>query len=173
MVHSCRDIAVAVAAFAVSLHGLQSPSPQPSPEHEDTIQFRSGVELIHVTATVSDVDGRFVAGLRQDDFLVYEDDQPQTVTQFSSERVPVSLGIALDTSQSMSGETIREARNAIDALLAELAEPPDEFFLYQRMSVRASTAPPLDELEERVYRRCDDAKEHRDGADGLPARESD
>ncbi len=131
MGHPCRAIAVAVAMCAVSLHGQQSPSSQPSVDHETTIQFRSGVELINVTATVSDLDGRFVAGLRQDDFLVYEDDQPQTVTQFSSERVPVSLGIALDTSQSMSGEKMREARGAIDGLLAALAQPEDEFFLYR------------------------------------------
>ena len=131
MGHLCRAIAVAVAAFAVSLHGQQSPSSPPPPERESTVQFRSGVELINVTATVSDVEGRFVAGLRQDDFLVYEDDQVQTVTQFSSERVPVSLGIALDTSQSMSGDKMREARSAIDGLLAALAEPLDEFFLYR------------------------------------------
>ena len=69
---------------------------------QSSAQFKSGVELINVTATVSDADGRFVPGLRQEDFLVYEDDQPQTVTHFSADRVPVSLGIALDTSQSMS-----------------------------------------------------------------------
>jgi VWFA-related protein len=87
--------------------------------------------LINVTATVSDIDGRFVAGLRQEDFLVYEDDQPQGVTHFSAERVPVSLGLALDTSQSMVGEKIREARSAIDGLLQAMADPQDEFFLYR------------------------------------------
>ena len=43
----------------------------------------------------------------------------------------MSLGIALDTSQSMSGEKMREVRSAIDGLLAALAEPQDEFFLYR------------------------------------------
>ncbi len=124
-------VAVVSGGLAVSLHG-QQPTPAPgSPGQEGSFRFRSGVELINVTATVSDVNGRFVAGLRQDEFLVYEDDQPQAVTHFSSERVPVSLGIALDTSQSMSGEKIHEARSAIDALLEALAEPQDEFFLYR------------------------------------------
>jgi Ca-activated chloride channel family protein len=134
-----RTIAAAIAAvvavvsweLAVSLHGQASPPAPGSPRQEGTFRFRSGVELINVTATVSDVNGRFVAGLRQDDFLVYEDDQPQSVTHFSSEQVPVSLGIALDTSQSMSGEKIHEARSAIDKLLEALAEPQDEFFLYR------------------------------------------
>jgi Ca-activated chloride channel family protein len=124
-------VAVVSGELAVSLHGQASPPAPSSPRQEGTFRFRSGVELINVTATVSDVNGHFVAGLRQDDFLVYEDDQPQAVTHFSSERVPVSLGIALDTSQSMSGEKIREARSAIDGLLEALAEPLDEFFLYR------------------------------------------
>jgi Ca-activated chloride channel family protein len=124
-------VAVAVAATAVTLYGQQPPSAGHAPEQEGTFRFRSGVELINVTATVSDLNGHFVAGLRQDDFLIYEDDQLQTVTHFSAERVPVSLGIALDTSRSMSGEKIREAHSAIDRLLEALAAPQDEFFLYR------------------------------------------
>jgi Ca-activated chloride channel homolog len=133
-----RTIAAAAVAVVFGfwgagapLHSQQSPPAPRSPEQEGSFRFRSGIELINVTATVSDVNGRFVEGLRQEDFLVYEDDQPQAVTHFSSERVPVSLGIALDTSQSMSGEKIREARSAIDRLLEALADPQDEFFLYR------------------------------------------
>ena len=103
-------VLTAVAMLAVSLHG-QQPSPTQNPEG---FRFKSGVELINVTATVVDANGRFVAGLRQEDFLVYEDNQPQTVTHFSADRVPVSLGIALDTSQSMSGEKIQAAKSALD-----------------------------------------------------------
>ena len=131
-------VAVAAAAIVVSLHGQQPPSTGRAPEQEGGFRFRSGIELINVTATVSDLTGRFVPGLRQEDFLVYEDDQLQAVTHFSAERVPVSLGIALDTSQSMSGEKIREARTAIDRLLEALADSEDEFFLY-----RFSTRPML------------------------------
>ena len=40
----------------------------------DAVRFKSGVELINVTATVSDASGRFVSGLQKDDFTVYEDD---------------------------------------------------------------------------------------------------
>jgi VWFA-related protein len=101
-------------------------------------KFKSGVELINVTATVSDSSGRFVSGLRQEDFQLWEDDAPQQVTHFSAERVPVSLGLLLDTSQSMAGEKFESARAALDRFLAALASPDDEFFL-----MRFSSAPSL------------------------------
>lgn len=93
-------------------------------------RFRSGVELINITATVTDVRGRFVGGLDQDDFLVYEDGELQTVTHFSRERVPVSLGIVLDTSDSMTGEKMDAARAALDRFLFDLLGDEDEMFLY-------------------------------------------
>jgi Ca-activated chloride channel family protein len=94
-------------------------------------RFRSAVELVNVTATVTDRTGRFVSGLTQDDFVVYEDGEQQTVTHFSNERVPVSLGIALDTSASMSGDKIVSAREALDRFLYDLLSPDDEVFLYR------------------------------------------
>ena|SRR5438094_885181 len=122
---------VAVAIATVSAQG-QPPPPTQSGQNPDAgFRFKSGVELINVTATVIDANGRFVSGLRQDDFLIYEDDQPQTVTHFSSDRVPVSLGIALDSSQSMSGEKMQSARSALDQFLSDLSGPEDEFFLYR------------------------------------------
>jgi len=98
---------------------------------DDAFRFKSGVELINVSTTVSDASGRFVSGLHQDDFLLYEDDQPQTVTHFSAERVPVSLGIVLDTSGSMAGEKMEAARSALDRFLYELLDGDDEIFLYR------------------------------------------
>jgi len=94
-------------------------------------RFRSGVELINVTATVSDADGRFVPNLTQDDFIVYDNDERVEVTQFSAERVPVSLGIALDTSGSMAGEKMSAARAAIGRFVSELLDRNDELFLYR------------------------------------------
>jgi len=123
-----RAAALVVAATA-TLHAQQS-TEAPVIQGE-RFKFKSAVELINVTATVSDSAGRFVSGLQKDDFVVYEDDVIQTVTHFSSERVPVSLGIVLDTSGSMEGEKIRAARSALERLLTALGDPEDEFFLYQ------------------------------------------
>jgi len=113
--------AAALAATVALLQAQESPS----------VRFRSGVELINVTATVSDADGRFVPNLTQDDFLVYEDDRRVDVTHFSAERVPVSLGIALDTSGSMAGDKMNAARAAIGRFVNELLNRNDELFLYR------------------------------------------
>lgn len=111
----------AVAALAVAsianLHG------------QEGFKFKSGVELVNVNVTVTDRTGRFVSGLTQKDFVVYDDNQPQDISHFSAERVPVSLGLALDTSGSMAGEKIESARAAIDRFLLELLAPEDEVFL--------------------------------------------
>jgi hypothetical protein len=52
----------------------------PGAQNQQGFSFRGGVELINVTATVTDDDGRFVSGLRQEDFTVFEDDVRQDVT---------------------------------------------------------------------------------------------
>ena len=124
-------VTTALAWLVVSLHAQPQSSPQRAAGQDEGFRFRSGVELINVTATVSDSTGRFVSGLRKDDFVVYEDDQPQEVTHFSADRVPVSLGIALDTSGSMAGEKINEARSALDRFLYDLLDKQDEIFLYR------------------------------------------
>jgi VWFA-related protein len=98
---------------------------------QDGFRFKSGVELINVNVTVTDQSGRFVSGLRQEDFLVYEDNKPIDVSHFSAERVPVSLGIVLDSSGSMAGEKWDSALNAIDSFLDHLPDPNDEFFMYR------------------------------------------
>jgi Ca-activated chloride channel family protein len=120
-------IFVAVVA-ATAVAGAQS---------QEGFRFRSGVDLVNVTATVTDEDGRFVSGLRREDFTVYEDGKLQDVSHFSNERVPVSLGIVLDTSGSMSPEKMSAARSAIDRLIYDLLDKDDELFLVE-FATRAS-----------------------------------
>jgi Ca-activated chloride channel family protein len=94
-------------------------------------RFKSGVELINVTATVTDRSGRFYSGLRKEDFVVYEDNRPVDVTHFSAERTPVSLGMVVDTSGSMQGEKWSVAVNSIDRFFRMMSDELDEFFLYR------------------------------------------
>src|SRR3984885_12962422 len=115
---------LATPLILASLHAYQPPS-----QTADRPSFKSAVELIHGNLPVLGSKGQFVPGLRAEDFAVYEDDEPQTVTQFSAGRVPVSLGMAVDTSASMVGEKIQLAKRALDSLLYDLFESEDEFFL--------------------------------------------
>ena len=115
---------LAAALVAVAAVGITAQE-QPSSEG---FRFRSGVELINVTATVTDDDGRFVSGLRKEDFIVYDDNSRVEVSHFSNERVPVSLGVLLDTSGSMTADKMSSARGAIERFIGLLG-PEDEMFL--------------------------------------------
>lgn len=91
--------------------------------------LRSGVDVVAVTVTVLDAEGRLVLGLPQEAFEVYEDGERQTVTQFTNERVPVGLGMLLDMSDSMFGQRLVDARAVVERFLFELLNPADEFFV--------------------------------------------
>jgi Ca-activated chloride channel family protein len=138
---SGKQLALAACAAALVLVGMgarpegraygASQSAQSDQQSDpQSFRFRTGIELINVTATVSDESGRFVSGLRKEDFRVYQDGELQEVTHFNSERVPVSLGIVLDTSGSMDGEKMRAARRALERFLSLLGSD-DEVFLYR------------------------------------------
>ncbi len=103
----------------------------PAAQQEGGFRFRTGVDLINVAATVIDRNGHFVTGLRKEDFAIYEDGKPREIGYFSADRVPVSLGIALDTSGSMEGEKIEHARRALDRFLYDLLDPADEIFVFR------------------------------------------
>ena len=100
-------------------------------QEQGGFKFKSGVELINVTATVTDRSGRFYSRLRKEDFLVYEDNKPVEITHFSAERTPVSLGIVVDTSGSMAGEKWSQAVSSIDRFFRMMTDELDEFFLYR------------------------------------------
>lgn len=64
--------------------------------------FRAATELVALNVTVTDPEDRFVKGLRQEDFAVFEDGVPQNVTFFAATDVPLDLAIMIDTSASMT-----------------------------------------------------------------------
>jgi Ca-activated chloride channel homolog len=100
-----------------------------TPLLRDDRPFRSGIELTSITATVTDGAGALVTGLDRDAFEVFEDGIRQEITQFTRERVPVGLGVLLDSSDSMFGQRIQDARAAVYRFLFELLDEADEFFV--------------------------------------------
>jgi len=92
----------------------------------DQRPFRAASELITTAVTVRDAEGRLVTSLEKSDFIVEEDGVPQPITQFTKERVPVSLSLTLDISDSMRGQRMADARGALAHFLDKLLAEDDE-----------------------------------------------
>jgi Ca-activated chloride channel family protein len=87
------------------------------------------VDLVLVNATVTDPLNRYVSGLEQEHFQVWEDKIEQKIEYFSSEDVPMSLGMIFDVSGSMK-DKISTSRDAAVTFL-KTGNPDDEYFLVE------------------------------------------
>src|SRR5262245_19887018 len=91
--------------------------------------LRVAVDMVLVNATVTDPANRFVRGLSQQQFRVWEDKIEQPIEYFSAENVPVSVGIVFDISGSMENK-LKQARAAASTFL-RMSDRDDEYFLIQ------------------------------------------
>jgi Ca-activated chloride channel family protein len=91
--------------------------------------IKTDVKLVLVPVSVTDPRQRLVTGLRAENFQLFEGKKPQEIRHFSSEDVPVSIGIVLDSSGSMRAKMSR-VRDAVNQF-CEAANPQDEFFMIQ------------------------------------------
>ena len=114
-----------LSAFA-QVAGPTQPVPPPEPPTKNK-PIRQEVELALVNVTVTDPYNRLVTGLDKENFKVYEDGTEQEVVSFSSEDVPISIGLIFDSSGSMSDKVEKERQAAVQFL--KTANPRDEFFL--------------------------------------------
>ena len=100
---------------------------QTSEEADRTTVLRSRVDMVLVPVSVTDKQERTVTDLTKDDFVLLDNNRPQTLTSVSLEDEPSSIGIVLDTSNSMANK-IDRAKLAVHALLTNF-NSDDEFFL--------------------------------------------
>lgn len=123
--------------FAVSVFGQTDAAPTPTPEEtppavvdDDGIDniVRVKTDLVTLTLTVTDVYGRFVSGLKQDAFTIYDNGEKQDITFFSDADSPISIGIVFDVSGSMNNEKIAKAKKALEKFV-NMSHPSDEYFL--------------------------------------------
>jgi Ca-activated chloride channel family protein len=105
----------------------QSASPTP-PVAEGDGKILIPTDLVTLTLTVTDIYGRYVAGLGRGAFTVLEGNEEQDVSFFSDSDAPVSIGILFDVSDSMSGTKINKARKALQRFI-NTSHPNDEYFL--------------------------------------------
>ena len=85
------------------------------------------VNLALVNVTVTDPYDRVVTGLDPDNFRVFENNIEQEIQYFSSEDVPISIGVIFDLSGSMANK-VGKAKEATLQFF-KTANPQDEFFL--------------------------------------------
>ena len=112
-----RTVDVATAGYASARAG----------DYVGGAVIRTGASLVLVPVSITDDRNRPVVGLNQQNFQLFENKKPQPIKNFSSEDSPVSIGILVDTSGSMSYK-LERARDAVEQF-CEAANPQDEFFM--------------------------------------------
>ncbi len=89
--------------------------------------LKKDVNLVLVPVSVTDPKQRLVTGLAAENFQLFEDKKRQQIRHFYSEDAPVSVGIILDSSGSMTDKMDR-VRDAVSEF-CRASNPQDEFFL--------------------------------------------
>ena len=89
------------------------------------VHDESSIELVNVFTTVQDNRGRYIMDLEREDFVLLEDGRLQEISYFSRDRLPLAVAIVLDTSLSMEGSSLDEARKAAIHFLRTL-QPEDQ-----------------------------------------------
>jgi VWFA-related protein len=105
------------------------------------------VDLVELFATALDGSGHPVRGLPASDFEVLEDGKPQKVVRFEQvDNLPLSLGVAVDTSFSMAS-SLGEAQRAAIGFVHNLLTPADRAFTLQFGGRPTLLIPPVDDPE--------------------------
>lgn len=110
--------------------------------------LRVDVNLVLVPVTVTDRNGKILSGLDQSRFKVFEEGVPQPIASFSTEELPVSIGLVLDVSGSMK-QKLEAARSFVRTLLAGTDSRDEALFLTcaDRPDVQVDLTYNLDRLQ--------------------------
>jgi Ca-activated chloride channel family protein len=108
------------------------PTPTPPEEFGEDEIVRVNTELVTLNVRVIDRNNRPIDNVRQHDFHVFEDGAPQPIETFTREEVPISYGLAVDTSGSLRSQL----QGVIDAgkTIINSNKPGDETFLMRFIS---------------------------------------
>jgi Ca-activated chloride channel family protein len=113
--------------------------------------IKMDVDLALINATVTDPYNRLVTGLDPDNFRIFEDNIEQEVVTFSSEDVPISIGVIFDYSGSMANKAAKAREAAIQFF--KTANPQDEFFLVsfnERAELASEFTNSVEDLQSRM-----------------------
>src|SRR2546426_4887605 len=105
----------------------QAPAPAPPETEPGGFVFHAEVDEVVLHATVVDDKQHLITNLEKNAFTVFENGQPQPITHFRHEDVPVAMGIVIDNSGSM-----REKRDKVNKAALNLvrsSNPQDQVFI--------------------------------------------
>ena len=106
--------ATAFVLIAAALTRAQSQT-----QGQPPLTFGTGIEVINLTVTVTDAQGRLVPGLERDAFSVFEDGVKQELALFNKDRLPLSVVLLMDSSASME-DKVTPARAAAKRFVSTL-----------------------------------------------------
>jgi Ca-activated chloride channel family protein len=108
------------------------PTPTPPEEFGENEIVRVDTELVTLNVRVIDRNNRPIDNVQENEVHVYEDGVEQPVVFFSREEVPISYGLAVDTSGSLR----TQLQSVIDAgkSIVNTNKPGDETFLVRFIS---------------------------------------
>jgi len=113
--------------------------------------IRVDVDMVQVNVTVTDPFNRLVTGLEKENFRAFEDNVEQEIVHFSSEDVPISIGVIFDLSGSMSNKVDKARLAAVQFF--KTANPQDEFFLVSfndRAQLTSRFTTSVEQLQDRL-----------------------
>ena len=99
----------------------------PPASQDDVPLFRTDTRLVLLHASVVDKSGKLLTNIPQSAFKVTEDGVEQPLRLFRREDVPVSMGIIVDNSGSMTSKRARVAAAALE--MVKQSNPEDEVFI--------------------------------------------
>ena len=94
---------------------------------QDQPTFKAESELVVLHVSVRDRRGRYITGLDRDAFTIIDDGKPQTLSMFSADDVPASVGLLIDNSNSMRPNRDRVIASAVE--FVKHSHPKDETFV--------------------------------------------
>jgi Ca-activated chloride channel family protein len=152
-VRTCALLLFASSILFVPNSFAQSPTVGPTqPDNAQRIEkgksLHAETDIALVNVSITDPYGRLVTGLEQDNFRVFENNVEQEIVRFSSEDVPISIGVIFDMSGSMADKIEKSRLAAVQFF--KTSNPQDEFLLVNfndRAELMNRFTPSVEELQ--------------------------
>ena len=136
----------------------QQPAPSPPPQQGDDRPIGTYIREVRVPVTVTDKKGNPITGLTRERFQIFEDKQPQAILGFTGEitqleKLPVYVGVLMDTSSSTAGKLQFEKEAALNFVhtVARLRKDKVAFLTFDHeVNLRQDFTDKLDLLDKAI-----------------------